>query len=386
MHIVQLFIPEMSRDEIPSSFPPVVWKDSMIFLATSNPSQVQLWDTETRKLVQQYLFPQPGMDIYEMTVDKDRFWLHLVRREGHLIQVDVATGNVQKIAIDIRPDYLQYVGNALWVFDYPDPRKGLPARRLNREGVVEQSLRILQDDIGLVLHKNIIFVDGNYLVPIHTNSERKNDSAFVYIANLTQGGSLTPVQIEELYPTGFPPVDIYDSIFEEPEPWESTLALYPQGYADVLFVESEVVWRWFYTVESFIPLKLSGPIITHHRQGNRSNFYLEKTGEHLFIGGRLLNYPADDPTYDGLEIGVYAAGGGGEELKALRLSNSNQLICARNDEETWFGKNIWTWDYEQNKWGPDDPVEAYILNKITARLYRVSADGTTVEIPPYRYF
>jgi hypothetical protein len=48
---------DIKEDIIPSSFEPVAWKDSMIFLATDEgPCQVQLWDTETRTLVKRYVF------------------------------------------------------------------------------------------------------------------------------------------------------------------------------------------------------------------------------------------------------------------------------------------------------------------------------------------
>ena len=369
------------EDEIPSGFPPVAWKDSMVFLATTNPSQVQLWDTETRTLVRQYLFPQAAeMDITEMAADKDCFWINIIRRKNHLIKVNVSAGTVQELAIDIRPVYLQYIEDALWVFDLPDPWKGFNARRLNREGAVEQSVTVKRNDIDFVQYKDIIFVDGSFLVPIQTNPYDKKNGTCFYIANLSKGGALTPVPVGDLYPSGFSEAAIYDAI-SKPDPWQIGFNWYPEGYADVLFLHSEILWRWFYKVESFLPLKLSGPIITHHRQGDRSNFYLATTAQNLFIGGRLLRHPADDAAFDGLEIGVYPPEGG-EEIKALRLRGGNQLIYARKNGETWFGKDIWTWDYEKNQQGPDAPVEAYRFDETNARLYRVSANGAAVEIPP----
>jgi hypothetical protein len=171
---------------------------------------------------------------------------------------------------------------------------------------------------------------------------------------------------------------VYDSVFKPPNPSESALFWYGDapGYADVMF-SSPTFWRWYYRVESYTPLRLSGPLITYHRQGERSNLYLSESGEYLFAGGRLLSLLEDDPEYYGLEIGVYPAEGG-EELSFFRLWNSNQITYAKRNGETWFAKNIWSWDYEKDKWNFDGETEAYILDEINVKLYRVSADGAVV--------
>jgi len=377
--------PGMGDDVIPDSFEPVVWKDSMIFLATDNgPCQVQLWDTETRTLVRRYMFgSMQGSYIYidQMETDKECFWVGLVGKNETLVRVDVTSGTVSKIALDIRPRYLQYIDGALWVFDPHSPWEGFKVRRLSREGALEQSLTIDRHDIDVVPYKSILRVDGDFLVPIRTNPDAEDAGNCCYIANLSRG-TLTEVPVETLYPGTL--LDnlgdvMYDSVSKPPDPNQGVLYWYGDapGYADVLFVQSTLLWRWYYRVESYAPLRLSGPLITHHRQGDRSNLYLSRTGDYLFAGGRLLRYPEDDPTYSGLEIGVYPAEGG-EELSFFRLWNSNQITYAKRNGETWFAKNIWSWDYENDKWNFDGETEAYILDEINVKLYRVSANGTVV--------
>ena len=377
----------MPDDVIPTRFEPVAWKDSMIFLATNDgPCQVQLWDTETRTLVRRYMFSMKDryMTIGDMTVDKERFWISLDGKNETLVQVDVASGKVNKIALDIRPNGLHYVGGALWVFEPDTPSlKGFRVRRLNRDGKLELSMTINRHDIEFVPHKSTIYVDGNFFVPIHTNPDAKNVDNCFYIANLSRGGVLTKIPLETLYPG--PLLEnlgnvVYDSIFYPPDPNHSALYWYKDapGYAHVLFTECTDTWHWYYKVESYMPLQLSSsPIITYHRQGDRSGWYISQLGEHLFVGGRLARQMDDEPEYYGLEIGVYPKEGG-EELSFFRLRNSNQITYAKRNGETWFAKNIWSWDYEHDKWNLEGETEAYILDEINVKLYRVKADGTVV--------
>jgi hypothetical protein len=372
----------MEDDIIPARFEPVAWKDSMIFLATDEgPCQVQLWDTETRTLVRRYRFDMKDRVMYigDMAVDKECFWISLVGHGETLVQVDAESGTVRKIALDIRPRYIQYIEGSLWVFDPHSPRGGSKARRLSREGKLEQSVTIDRYDIDFVPYKSVICVGGDFLVPVRTNPDAKDTSNCFYIANLSQEGALTEIPLETLYPG--PLLEnlddvVYDSVFHPPDPNQSALTWYGDmlGYADVIFPSSSLIWRWYYKVESYMPLRLSGPIITHHRQGNRSNLYINETGEHLFAGGRLLAQLKDEPEYSGLEIGVYPKEGG-EELSYFRLWNSNQIAYAKRDGETWFAKNIWSWEYQRDKWNFEGETEAYILDEINVKLYRVNADG-----------
>lgn len=327
-------------DQIPSHFEPVAWKDSMIFLATDEgPCQVQLWDTETSKLVKRYMFGMKGryMMIDDMEVDKECFWINLMGKNEHLIRVNAASGEVHKIAINIRPRFFQYIEGSLWVYDPDSPWEGIKFRRLNREGKLEQSLTINRRDIEFIPKKSIFCVNDELLFPIQTNPDAKNVSNCLYIANLSKGGTLTEIPLEKIYPLSLlEKLDsvVFDYISYPPDPNQGALSWYTDapGYADV-FMPSLLNWRWFYKIESYMPLQLSTPIITYHRQESRSNLYINKIGAYLFIGGRLLHYPKDDDTYSGLEIGVYLAEGG-EELSFFRLWNSNQITYAKKNGKT----------------------------------------------------
>jgi hypothetical protein len=374
----------MEDDVIPARFEPVAWKDSMIFLATNEPCQVQLWDTETRTLVSRYMFSMKDryMTIGDMAVDKERFWISLNGNSETLVQVDVASGEVRKISLDIRPRYLQYIEGALWVFDPHSPWEGFKARRLDREGVLEQSLTINRHDIDHVSGKSILRVDGDFLVPLRTNPDAENAGNCHYIANLSKGGVLTEIPLETLYPS--PLLEnldkvVYDSVLNPPNPNQSSLYWYEDApeYASVMFTQSTLLWLWYYRVESYTPLRLSSPVITSHQQGDRTSFYINEAGKYLFVGGRLLRQLKDDPTYNGLEIGVYPAEGG-EEISYFRLRDSNQITYAKRNGETWFAKNIWSWDYGQDKWNFEGETEAYILDEVNVKLYRVRADGVVV--------
>jgi hypothetical protein len=382
-------IDTVGDDVIPTHFEPVAWKDSMIFLATNEgPCQVQLWDTETRRLVKRYMFSMEDrvMSIGDMTADKGRFWISLDGKSETLVQVDAASGKVSKIDLDIQPCYLQYVEGVLWVFEPYSSREGFRIRRLNRDGVLVQSLTIKKPDVELALSKSIVYVGGSFLVPIRTNPDAKNAGNCIYIANLSKGGELTEVPPEALYPgplLGNLGNVIYD-YWNTPDPNRSAMYWYKDapGYATVTFSPASLSWYWYYKVESYLPLKLSGPIITHHRQGDRTSLYISETEKYLFTGGRLINQLEDDPTYAGMEIGIYPKEGG-EVLGFFRLWNSNQIAYAKRDGETWFAKNIWSWDYGRDKWNFAGETEAYILDEANVKLYRVKADGTTVLVQEY---
>jgi hypothetical protein len=232
---------------------------------------------------------------------------------------------------------------------------------------------INRHDIDFVPYNSILLIEGDFLVPIRTIY------AGFFIVNLSKGGVLTKIPLETLYPgslLGNLKAVVYDSVSYPPDPNLGVLCwqMDEKGYADVTFSASEHLWRWYYKVESYMPLQLSDPIITYHQQSNRSNLYLSKTGDYLFIGGRLAGLPKDDPNYYGLEIGVYPAEGG-EELSFFRLWNSNQITYAKRNGETWFAKNIWSFDYAKNKWNYEGETEAYILDEVNVKLYRVNANG-----------
>jgi hypothetical protein len=362
-------------DDIPGSFEPVAWKDSMIFLATDQgPCQVQLWDTETRTLVRRYMFSE-NMYFGDMAADKERFWINLNGKKENLVQVNAASGEVLKIDTgNVRPRYVQYAFGALWVFD-PHSPDAFRSRRYNREGSLEQSVTI-NGAIDHVGWWSIMNIDGEFIIPLRTFAKSGNR---FYVANLSKGGVLTEIPLETLYPD--PLLEnissvMYDSTFKPPDLREySAMRWYTdaEGYADIVFTQTPLIWRWYYKVEAYMPLKLSGPIITCHREGDRSNNYFSKTGEYLFAGGFFKSRLKDGTSFPGIEISVYPAEGG-EEIKIFRLWNAFETYVKRNGE-TWFSKDIWSWDYEKNQWNYNGETEAYILDEINLKLYRVRADG-----------
>ena len=372
---------KMEDDIIPAHFEPVAWKDSMIFLATDNgPCQVQLWDTETCTLVKRYMFSMNDRYMYigEMAVDNDCFWINLVGKSETLIQVNAATGTVRRINIDMQARYLQYIEGYLWVFNPHIPREGMRVRQYDREGTLIQSFAITQYAIDHVPYKSIHYINGDFLVPVRKYIRKEETGNCHYIANLSKGGELYEIPLESLYPgTMFNDIEniIYDSFLIPPDPKECAFYWHQNiEYASILFVNARKNWRWYYNMDSYIPLELSGPVITYHRDGDRSDFYFNITGDYIFTGGRILKQLDDNPTFRGLEIGVYPVGGG-DEIEFFRLWNSNQITYAKKNGKTWFAKNIWSWDYENDKWNLNGEIEAYFLDEINVKLYRVNAGG-----------
>jgi hypothetical protein len=129
------FFPDAADDELPQHYEPVAWNDDLIFLATNSPCQVQIWNTKSRTLVQQYEYPTTnGLYIEDMAVNGERFWGVMVGKQRQLIQVNAATGEWKKIKLDIPPINIGYAGDYLWVFTLPNPREGFMSARLTGMG------------------------------------------------------------------------------------------------------------------------------------------------------------------------------------------------------------------------------------------------------------
>jgi hypothetical protein len=361
-------------DIIPTNFEPVAWKDSMIFLATDEgPPQVQIWDTETRTLVRRVMFPENMFFGNSIVTDKECAWLILVGRKEHLIQLNAITGKINTVNLDINPNEMQFINGVLWVWNpYSNRSNGVRFRMFDRTGKLQQSVTMNLHGIDRVGQDSIVYIDGNFLIPLRTFHGR------FYIANLSKGGAPTEIPLKTLFPGGllenFSTV-VYDPWVYPPDPRESSLRFYEEGYTDIIFSSAELIWRWYYKIESYIPFKLSDPLITYHRHGNRSNLFLSRTDNHIFVGGGLKGR-GSSTNFNGVEIGVYPAEGG-EELMYFRLLQGNNHYVKR-ESEIWVAKDIWLFNYETNQWNFKGETEAYFLDKINLKLYRVSANGTVV--------
>jgi hypothetical protein len=383
------FFPDMVPDELPQYYEPVDWNDDLIMLATNSPCQVQIWDTKTRRLIRQYQYPTTNLlYIEDMAVSGERFWAVMVGNQRQLIQVNVATGEWKKINLDIPPINIGYSGDYLWVFTLPNPREGVYVRQLNRDGGVVRSLHILHDGLEYIDDNGIEYVNGEYLMTGFSYLGRITDKFKGYcLINLSkpEDEAAVTVPVENIFPPGFLEKTVYDANLPPPHPSGGVVYLHRNGngLAEKAYVSAYRAWRWICGIESYNPLRLSDPVVTVHHDGDRSTFYLGRTEQNIFIAGRLLTQLSYDPDYIGLEAGVYPAEGGAE-IKAMRMWESNQITYARKNGETWFGKNIWIQNPANLKWDYSGAPEAYMLDEVNARLYKTSADGTSVEIPPVK--
>jgi hypothetical protein len=383
------FLPYGSgTDDLLQYYEPVAWNDDMIFLATNSPCQVQIWDTKSRRLVQRYEYPAGDfLYIEDMAISGERFWAVMVGHQRQLIQVNAAAGEWKKINLDIPPMKIGYAGDYLWVFTLPHPRYGVDVRQFNRDGELVRSLHVLYEGLETLNDNGIEYVNGEYLVTGSAYFTERTDEhlgKYYCLINLSKPEDEAAVTIpaENIFPPGFLEKTVYDDPFSAPHPSCGTVYLHGDGLAEKAYISSEPVWRWFCRVESYDPLRLSDPLVTVHREGDRSNFYVGKTEQNIFIAGRILTQLSYDPDYNGLEAGVYPAEGG-DEIKAMRMRESNQITYAKKNGETWFGKNIWIQNPDYS-WDYSGKPEAYMLDEVNARLYNVGADGTSVEIEPVR--
>jgi hypothetical protein len=382
------FFPWGPDDELPQHYEPVAWNDNLVFLAVNDPCRVQIWDTASRTLVRQYEYPSTNLlYIEDMAVSGERFWAVMVGNQRQLIQVNAATGEWKKIDLDILPINIGYAGEYLWVFTLPNPREGVYVRQLNRDGELVRSLHIRQEGFETIDDNGIVYVNGEYLVNAKAYFTTRSDEylgKIFLVINLSrnEGEAVATVPEENIFPPGFLEETVYDDWLLAPHPSCGSIYFHGDSLAEKAYISSELVWRWFCGVESYDPLRLSAPLVTVHQDGDRSNFYVSRTEQNIFIAGRLLTQLSAEPDYNGLEVGVYPADGG-DEIKAMRMWESNQITYARKNGEVWFGKNLWTQNPDFS-WDRSGKPEAYVLDETNARLYRVSADGTSVEISPVR--
>ena len=372
---------------------PLEWKDTYILAATNTPQQIQVWDSETGKLVHTYSLStdvtkwgqgtERALDILDMTVINKSVWIICSGKQRNLIKLDVETGEMKYIELDCSVLYLKGIvsgnrGNGcVVVATRTDSRVGMGIRILDLQGNVIEKYDIKQDDLDIVNLRGMRYINDEYIMTVYKFSELnytdKNQKGY-WILKLKENGEyfFEEVLFEKVLSESF----MSKNVIQETS--EFITAFTMEDYVnnhDKIFVGLSIVdmyncqrflFEYDYQLSEFIYKD-----ICYKKEDGRAIYSVGENGEYIFITGRVLH----DGIYNGLETGLYPSAGG-EQQKRVRLPNANQLYCTMKEDCAWFSKDLYTQDPITLKWDKSQKPQIYKLDYAEQQVYQYNYDGT----------
>ncbi|MBQ1181646.1 MAG: hypothetical protein IIX63_05980 [Treponema sp.] len=372
---------------------PLEWKDTYILAATNTPQQIQVWDSETGKLVHTYSLStdvtkwgqgtERALDILDMTVINKSVWIICSGKQRNLIKLDVETGEMKYIELDCSVLYLKGIvsgnrGNGcVVVATRTDSRVGMGIRILDLQGNVIEKYDIKQDDLDIVNLRGMRYINDEYIMTVYKFSELnytdKNQKGY-WILKLKENGEyfFEEVLFEKVLSESF----MSKNVIQETS--EFITAFTMEDYVnnhDKIFVGLSIVdmyncqrflFEYDYQLSEFIYKD-----ICYKKEDGRAIYSVGENGEYIFITGRVLH----DGIYNGLETGLYPSAGG-EQQKRVRLPNANQLYCTMKEDCAWFSKDLYTQDPITLKRDKSQKPQIYKLDYAEQQVYQYNYDGT----------
>ena len=372
---------------------PLEWKDTYILAATNTPQQIQVWDSETGKLVHTYSLStdvtkwgqgtERALDILDMAVINKSVWIICSGKQRNLIKLDVETGEMKYIELDCSVLYLKGIvsgnrGNGcVVVATRTDSRVGMGIRILDLQGNVIEKYDIKQDDLDIVNLRGMRYINDEYIMTVYKFSELnytdKNQKGY-WILKLKENGEyfFEEVLFEKVLSESF----MSKNVIQETS--EFITAFTMEDYVnnhDKIFVGLSIVdmyncqrflFEYDYQLSEFIYKD-----ICYKKEDGRAIYSVGENGEYIFITGRVLH----DGIYNGLETGLYPSAGG-EQQKRVRLPNANQLYCTMKEDCAWFSKDLYTQDPITLKRDKSQKPQIYKLDYAEQQVYQYNYDGT----------
>ena len=372
---------------------PLEWKDTYILAATNTPQQIQVWDSETGKLVHTYSLStdvtkwgqgtERALDILDMTVINKSVWIICSGKQRNLIKLDVETGEMKYIELDCSVLYLKGIvsgnrGNGcVVVATRTDSRVGMGIRILDLQGNVIEKYDIKQDDLDIVNLRGMRYINDEYIMTVYKFSELnytdKNQKGY-WILKLKENGEyfFEEVLFEKVLSESF----MSKNVIQETSEFITAFTMEDYvNHHDKIFVGLSIVdmyncqrflFEYDYQLSEFIYKD-----ICYKKEDGRAIYSVGENGEYIFITGRVLH----DGIYNGLETGLYPSAGG-EQQKRVRLPNANQLYCTMKEDCAWFSKDLYTQDPITLKRDKSQKPQIYKLDYAEQQVYQYNYDGT----------
>ena len=371
---------------------PLEWKDTYILTATNTPQQIQVWDSETGKLVHTYSLStdvtkwgegtQRALDILDMEVINKSVWIICSGKQRNLIKLDVETGEMKYIDLDCSVLYLKSMtdGNngkgCIVVSTRSDSRVGIAIRILDLDGNIINNYNIKYKDLDILDIKGIRYINNEYIMTMSKFSEfnyvEKDQKGF-RLLRLTEDNQyfIEDISFEKILSESF----LSENVKKETDEFITAFSMndYVRNSDDIYISLSVIdmyncqrfLFEYDYQLNEFRYRN-----ICYDKEDTRTMFSVSEQKEFIYITG---NSSYDN--YSGLETGLYPSSGG-EQIKRVRLPNANQLYCTMKEDCAWFSKDLYTQDPITLKWDKSNTPQIYKLDYKEQQVYQYNHDGT----------
>ena len=371
---------------------PLEWKDTYILTATNKPQQIQVWDSETGKLVHTYSLStdvtkwgqgtERALDVLDMSVINKSIWFIGSGLQRNLIKLDVETGKMNYIDLDCSVLYLKSMtdGNngkgCIVVSTRSDSRVGIAIRILDLDGNIINKYNIKYKDLDILDIKGIRYINNEYIMTMSKFSEfnyvEKDQKGF-RLLRLTEDNQyfIEDISFEKILSESF----LSENVKKETDEFITAFSMndYVRNSDDIYICLSVIdmyncqrfLFEYDYQLNEFRYRN-----ICYDKEDTRTMFSVSEQKEFIYITG---NSSYDN--YSGLETGLYPSSGG-EQIKRVRLPNANQLYCTMKEDCAWFSKNLYIQDPITLKWDKSQKPQIYKLDYAEQQVYQYNADGT----------
>ena len=381
-----------------TGFDPLEWSDGYVFLPTDNPQQIQVWNTESKKLVYTYNLVKEftvlgkncvrALSVDDMVVINKDIWLLGAGMNYNLIKINVPTGKVEYVLkgvelVSIAADNKWENGEGcVFGMTLPYPNSGMTVYKFSLDGKLLEKKNVLDEDLCMTSLSTIQYINNQYYLLGSKYEdfylERQSQKGIKLINLSKEDNYITDINYEKLFPKNF----LKDNLKVVPDSFiinfnafynmaEDYLSVAIAGYRDS---DSHYVCaRFLFKIHSFEDLDLEYTGMNYQKDDVRVMLSASENDENIFLSGRVLH----DESFHGLETGVYSKATG-KELYRMRMASSNQLHYEIKDDKTWFPQDVNEQD-ENLEWY-SIPKGCYMLDHKTGRTYWYDVDGNETEM------
>lgn len=376
---------------------PIQWKDSYILAATWFPPQIQVWDSETNKMIQRYSFDKKERDlwVYDMVQYNGVVWFIGEGNQRSLIRWEFETGELKYIQLDMVPVEVMLLpeykngGPAILTATYSDSRIGIAVRILDLDGNV-----LSKNDISFI-KKNVYSIDCFYENGKYYGLASSDES---YL-NKNMNNILSVIKIDDETEKYVYDVDtdkfygdfIGEAFGRELDNFECgvltnidgnnkfmVLSVSNKDFKDDKTYNGKGYIRFLYRINSLENFDVEYTGIYYDEEDAKSFWSVEEYDENIYITGRQLHIIPEKTYLNGLEVAIYSKEGG-KTKKLAQMPLANQVYCEMKDDCAWFSKDVYSQDNKTFEWDYSDKTGIYKLDYKNQKVYEFKPDGTSRE-------
>lgn len=373
---------------------PIQWKDTYILAATWLPAQIQVWDSETNKMIHLYSFDRKERDlwVYDMVQYKGVIWFIGSGNQRSLIRLECETGELKYIDLDMIPYEVMLLPTykkgepAILTATFSDPRIGIAVRILDLEGNIlsKNNISFKQKNIYSI---DCFFENGKYYGlassdESYLNKDMNNILSVIKIDDETEN-YVYDISTEKFYGDF-----ISDAFGRELDKFGCGVLILNNEYMvlsinnedlneDGTFNGKEFI-RFLYKINSLEDFDVEYTGIYYDEPDAKSFWSVEEHNQNIYITGRQLHIIPEKTYLEGLEVTMYSKESG-KPQKIAQLPLANQVYCEVKNNCVWFSKDVYSQDNKTFEWNYSDKTGIYKLDYEKQKVYEFKPDGTSRE-------